>query len=51
MSIRKGNDEYILAQTERKRRLQKRDFHWTTPLEFTCRTRSTIRDAKNILKI
>ena len=51
MSIRTGNVEYIMTKIDHKIRYQKCDFHLSTPLEFSCLTRNTIRDARNILKI
>ena len=55
MSIRTGNDEYIMTQKDHKYRYQKCDFHFSTPppplVELSYLTRYTIRDAKNILQI
>ena len=38
MSIKKGNVEYIITQTDHEHRHQKCDFHWSTLpfLEFSC---------------
>ena len=52
MSIRTCNVECIVTQQDYKRWYQKRDFHLSTRiLEFSCLTRNTIRDARNILNI
>ena len=53
LSITTGNVEYIMTQKIHKCRYQKCDFHLSTPppFEFSCLTRNTIRDAKNILQI
>ena len=36
MSIKTGNDEYIMTQKDHKCRYRKCDFHLSTPLEFSC---------------
>ena len=49
--VRTGNVEYIMTQKDQKCRYQKCDVYLSTTLEFSCLTRNTIRDARNILQI
>ena len=51
MSIRTVIVEYIMTKKDHKCRYQKCDFHLSTPLEFSCLTRNTIRNERNILQI
>ena len=51
MSIRMGKIEYIMTQRDHKCQFYKCYFHLSTLSEFSCLTRNTIRDARNILQI
>ena len=52
MSIRTINVECIKTKKDHKCRYQKCDFPlFDLPQEFSCLTRNTIRDARNILQI
>ena len=51
MSIRTGKVEYIMKQKDHKCRHKSVTFTCEPPLEFSCLTRNTIRDARNILQI